>query len=97
MNNSEHIELRVEQIISTEKRKVVMGVIVKYGKSFSISDLHSALLAKRINIRLTAVLNLVKSLHHAGLLSESHEVRSKKKEGRPKNVYTMVPDFEYLD
>jgi len=90
MNYSDHIELRIAQIISTERRKEILSAIVAQPDLFTVSDVFEYLKKKNIKIKLTAVLNVVKSLHYAGFLSEEIERKEVRKEGRPRNLYRVI-------
>ena len=92
MTNSDHIELRVAQIISTERRKEILNAILAQNGLFTVAGIYDYLQSKNVKIKLTAVLNVVKSLHYAGFLSEETERKEVRKEGRPKNLYRVVAE-----
>jgi Fe2+ or Zn2+ uptake regulation protein len=90
MNNHDRIQLRVSQIISTKKRKEILTLILAQPGYFSIDDICQSLQAANAEVRLTTVLNVVKSLHYAGFLTEETEERTAKKTGRSKNLYRVA-------
>jgi Fe2+ or Zn2+ uptake regulation protein len=92
MTHSSRRNLRVAEIISTKKRKEILKVIQDLDQRgyFSVPDLCKNLKAKRVEIKVTTVLNVVKSLHFAGFLAEKLEEKKVKVGGRAKNLYRIV-------
>jgi Fe2+ or Zn2+ uptake regulation protein len=92
MRKKEHIEHRVAEIISTEKRQEIMNVIMKYKDEFTVANVYGELKSRNVDIKITAVLNVIKTLHYAGFLSEKAEIKETGQDGRPRNLYRVVAE-----
>jgi Fe2+ or Zn2+ uptake regulation protein len=90
MNQSARREARVAEIISTKKREAIFNAILTQTGYFSVPDLCEILKSKNVELKKTAVLNVVKSLHYAGFLAEKLEEKKVKRGGRAKNLYRVV-------
>jgi Fe2+ or Zn2+ uptake regulation protein len=90
MSISRKTHVRVSQIISTDKRKAVLAAILSQKGHFTAPDINDALKARNIQLKPTSVLNVIKSLHYAGFLSEEFEERKTRRSGRSKNLYKVI-------
>lgn len=68
-----------------------MNVILKHKNVFTVADVYTELKNKRVDIKISSVLNVIKTLHYAGFLSEKVEVKEIHREGRPRNLYRVMP------